>query len=76
MVPSSNLENVNYTIVTVHGIPDLLVDHEMSVLFHDKLDNAGISNYLISMPATGHGGSILYQYATHILERCAAKYLL
>jgi len=74
--PSSYLKNVNFTIVSVHGQGDLLVPHEMSVLFHEKLEKARIPNYLLTMPLTGHGGAILNQYTTHIVERCAGKFFI
>lgn len=74
--PSSYLKNVNFTIISIHGQGDLLVPHEMSVLFHEKLEKERIPNYLLSMPFTGHGGPILQQYTTHIVERCAGKFFI
>jgi len=76
MCPSSHLNNTNFTFVTVHGMSDWLSPNGMSVLFHEKLENQGIPNYLISMPTTGHASVIWSQYLTHIVERCAAKFLL
>lgn len=76
ITPSSHLNNVNFSVVTVHGMSDWLIPHEMSVIFHQKLQDMQIPNYLLSVPTNGHSSLILSQYTIHILERSAARFLL
>jgi acetyl esterase/lipase len=35
--PSSYLKDVNFTILTIHGINDMLLPHAMNLMFHKKL---------------------------------------
>jgi len=43
-------------VMTIHGTIDMVVPHKQAVLFHDKLEKAGVNNRLISLLHRNHGG--------------------
>ena len=43
-------------IITLHGTDDHAVPYEHGVRLHEALDQANVSNLLITVPAGGHGG--------------------
>ena len=43
-------------ILTIHGTKDSTVPYSQATILHDRLDNAGISNVLHTIPNGKHGG--------------------
>ena len=43
-------------VLTIHGDSDSIVPHAQSVRLHQALEEAGVTNDLVTIPGGGHGG--------------------
>ena len=58
-----NMVNPNLPpIITIHGDADTVVPYNHAVRLHEALDEANVTNELITVPGGGHGGFTLNEY--------------